>query len=342
MENEYMLGTDTETICEETENNAINNNDSTPHASGNAANQAGSSFSPLPNATTFEEQLSIMKSRNLEVDDADFAKAKLKDLNYYRLRGYWLTLEQNESFIDGARFDDIWEIYQLDRELRKWLWEAIAPIEIKLRTQFAYYFAHLCGPDAYLNERFFWNADRFNNAIKNYVRERDRAYDHGVPYVVHNMEKYGKLPIWAAVEIMSFGTISKFYGNLSFDAGVRDGRKGVAAAVANSFGTKQRILRSWAHHLSTIRNIAAHHDRFYNRIMNIQPVLLKRDCEYASDKQFPTFLVIKRIYEKSWPEQWQSLGADLLACFERHPGVDLAPMAFPEDWRRVLELGVTK
>lgn len=324
--------------CTNLSRNGINDTDSTPHARGNAANQAGSSFSPLPNATTFEEQLFIMKERNLEISNVDFAIAKLKDLNYYRLRGYWLTLEQDGSFCDGTSFDDIWEIYQLDRELRKWLWDAIAPIEIKLRTQLAYYFSHRCGPDAYLDDSHFWDTNRYNNALTNYMRERDRAYGHGVPYVVHNMDKYGKLPIWAAVEIMSFGTLSMFYGNLSFDAGESEGVKGVAASIADAFGTKPRNLRSWAHHLSTVRNIAAHHDRFYNRIMNIQPVLLRRDSSFASNKQFPTFLIIKRIYEKSWPEAWQSIGTDLAACFDKHADVDLGPMAFPDNWRRILEL----
>lgn len=88
----------------------------------------------LPPATTFEEQLYKMENRGLVIDDSNFAIAKLRDLNYYRLRGYWLTLEDEGSFIMGTSFGDIWEIYQLDRELRRWLWQAIAPIEIKLRA----------------------------------------------------------------------------------------------------------------------------------------------------------------------------------------------------------------
>ena len=109
-------------------------------------------------------------------------------------------------------------------------------------------------------------------------------------------------------------------------------------AVARAFGTKRRYLKSWIHHLVTVRNIAAHHDRFYNRLMSIRPLLLKRDIKYGSGKQFPTFVIIKRIYERSWPHEWEVIARELAACFDEHPRVDLKPMGFPSNWRDVLEL----
>lgn len=77
-----------------------------------------------------------------------------------------------------------------------------------------------------------------------YKRERERAYGQNVLYVVHNMGNYGKLPIWAAVETMSFGTLSMLYGNLDYRAGETAGTPGVADVVANAFGTKQRYIKS--------------------------------------------------------------------------------------------------
>lgn len=328
--------------CEDLSSDGINHTDSTPHASVSTgtANQAGSSFSPLPDATTYEDQLSKMEERGLVVADEELAIARLRDLNYYRLRGYWLTLERDDAFVEGASFDDVWEIYQLDRELRTWLWRAIAPIEIKLRTQFAYYFAHLCGAGAYLEAENYRSHSKFERAISNFERERDRAYDQGVPCVVHNMDKYGKLPVWAAVESMSFGTLSMLYGNLDPGAGASGESKGVQASVAEAFGTKPHYLKSWIHHLTTVRNIAAHHDRFYNRVMTICPSLLRQDERRIrrrdASKQFSTFLVIRRICEKSWPGEWGSLRDELTSCIDRHPSVNLAPMGFPKDWRGAL------
>lgn len=87
----------------------------------------------------------------------------------------------------------------------------------------------------------------------------------------------------------------------------------------------------------TVRNIAAHHDRLYNRMLNIRVRMLKRDAKFVSDKQYPTFLAIKPIYERSWPEEWIELSSELSTCFGRHPGVDLGPMGFPDDWRSPLD-----
>ena len=97
-------------------------------------------------------------------------------------------------------------------------------------------------------------------------------------------------------------------------------------------------VQSSSYNLTTVRNIAAHHDRFYNRVMNIRPLLLRRDSRYASYKQFPTLLIIKRIYEKSWPGEWRTLGKELSKCFDRHPKVDLSPMDFPSNWKSILGL----
>lgn len=338
MENKSISVKHDKARCIDQAYSGINNGDSTPHASGNAANQAGSSFSALPKATTFEQQISKMRYRGLTIDDESFALSQLQDINYYRLRGYWLTLEESGSFTKGTSFDDIWEIYQFDCELRRWLWQAIAPIEIKLRIQFAYEFSHRCGPDAYLDVFNYHKRANFERALANYQRERDRSYRQGVPCVVHNMNKYGKLPVWAAVEIMSFGTLSMFYGNLKLGLGIDENGIGLADAIAGAFGTKSRYLKSWAHHLTTVRNIAAHHDRFYNRVMVIRPLLLKMDTRYAGLRQFTTLLIIKRIYEKSWQDDWKLLGKSLADCSDRHPNVSLYPMGFPSNWKRILEL----
>lgn len=316
----------------------INTGDSTPHASGNAANQAGSSLFPKP-ALSFEEQLNHLIENNLIVNDDAFAIACLSNINYYRLRGYWLTLEDGGGhFRDGVSFEGIWDIYELDRKLRLWLWKAIGPIEVKARTQFAYYLSHYVGPLSYLDASNFWNERSHAKSMCNFERERDRARNQNVPYVVHNMDRYGNLPVWAAVEVMSFGTLSQLYGNLRHNAGSAADHPGVYDAVADAFGMRAIYLKSWLHHLTTVRNIAGHHDRFYNRVMAIRPRLLTRDARYQCDKGFPTLLVIKNIYELSWPDRWADLGGELTDIIGSHPGVELRPMGFPGDWERVLDI----
>ena len=223
---------------------------STPHASpGNgAANQAGSFCVPKP-PLGYYEQVRLMESRGLAIDDRDRAAGLLSELNYYRLRGYWLTFERNGRFKPGTSFEDIVDAYRLDSELRRWVWAAIEPVEVKARTAMAHHLAMACGPLSYLDASNFKNPTAHAHSVENIGREVERERLSGVPCVTHNLEKYGALPVWAAVEVMTLGTVSQLYGNLSDAAAYPDGST-VSAEVARDFGLKPAMLTSWMRHLT--------------------------------------------------------------------------------------------
>jgi hypothetical protein len=70
---------------------------------------------------TFEEQVDILCSRGMEIDDPGRARRYLSHLNYYRLAAYWLPFEQDHPthrFQPGTRFNTVLEHYIFDRELR--------------------------------------------------------------------------------------------------------------------------------------------------------------------------------------------------------------------------------
>lgn len=313
------------------------NHDSTPHASTiGAANQAGSFFfSPMKPALSYEEQVQRMKDRGLAIDDEPEAVAWLSDMNYYRLRGYWITLEHDGTFFPGTTLADIQEIYQLDRELRLWLWQAIGPIEIKARTSFAYHLGRACGPLSHKMPGLFSNRKAHSKSMSGYARELARAERDGVPCVAHNLRKYGDLPVWAAVEIMSMGTVSQLYGNLSDQAAYADGTT-VSKSIAHDFAIKPFLLKSWLRHLTYIRNLCGHHSRIYNRTMTTRATLLKADSRYDNPKAFPTIITIMRMYERLWPDEWSMMAGQLARLVDAHPLVPLEPMGFPDDWRAVI------
>ena len=306
---------------------------STPRACppSEAANQAGSFHVLMKKPLSFDGQLDLMIERGLTVRDRDLAIKRLSEVNYYRIRGYWLTYEANGRFRPGTTFEDIWDTYELDSELREWVWRAISPIEIKARTLFAYHMSMELGPVAHEDVSYFRSAPAHARSMESLARERNRALRDGVPRVVHNVEKYGNLPVWAAVEIMSMGTISQLYGNLD------PSKSDVAKLVARDFGVKPFMLRSWLRHLTYVRNICGHHSRLYNRVMTTRAALLRVDSDHDSEKEFPTFLVLKRIYERSWPEAWPSMVSELSDTAGKYAGIHLSPMGFPEDWKEVLE-----
>lgn len=310
--------------------------DSTPHASlGNDdAHQAGS-FSmkpPLP----IDEQIDHLADQGISIGSRAFAKRCLLGANYYRLRGYWMTFEQNGTVRKGTRLEDIWAIHEFDRELRLWLWRLIERVEVKARTQFAYVLSLGFGPDALSKPELFSNKKSYKKSMESVGREINHAKKQGMPCVRHNLDKYGKLPLWAAVEVMSMGTVSSLYGNLREDLVIEGHADTVAEEIAAAFGVSAPYLKSWLRHLTMVRNICAHHNRFYNRLLKTRPRMMRRDKRWSGNREFPTFITLERIYEISWPNEWKEELRALDNLISSYPSVSLRPMGFPDNWREVL------
>lgn len=66
-------------------------------------------------------QIERLKFHNMIIPDEGFAAEVLMNVNYYRLSGYALQFrisENNSDFIQGTMFDNVYEIYKFDEELR--------------------------------------------------------------------------------------------------------------------------------------------------------------------------------------------------------------------------------
>src|SRR5690554_5245430 len=89
-------------------------------------------------ASTWDEQIELLRSRGLEIPDLEQARHYLSHINYYRLTGYWLPFEADHSihrFKARASFDDVLNLYIFDREFRLLLLDAIERIEVSLRRR---------------------------------------------------------------------------------------------------------------------------------------------------------------------------------------------------------------
>ena len=72
-------------------------------------------------AISIPEQIVVLQQRHLIVSDIPLADHYLTYVGYYRLAGYWQTLQQdrvNHIFISGTTFEHVIELYNFDREFR--------------------------------------------------------------------------------------------------------------------------------------------------------------------------------------------------------------------------------
>lgn len=103
---------------------------------------------------SFEEQLSLLQSRGMEVPDTDEALHYLRNLGYYRLSAYWYpfrTFElkkdsasggiayiRKDEFYSNTHFNDALNLYTFDKKLRALAFEALECIEVAVRVDIAH------------------------------------------------------------------------------------------------------------------------------------------------------------------------------------------------------------
>lgn len=206
---------------------------------------------------SFEDQAKQLEKRGMQISDSTVHY--LSHINYYRLGTYWWSFEddhRSHSFKLGTKFDDVVELYVFDRELRLLLLDAIERIEISVRTKWAYYLAKENGAHAHENKDIFSNQFDHSAFLKTLKTEINRTSDKNVK---RQLDKYDEQTpaIWISCEVMSFGLLSRSFDHLRRRALKRD--------IADSFRLNETVFASFLHHVTTVRNICAHHSRLWNR-----------------------------------------------------------------------------
>ena len=105
---------------------------------------------------TIDEQISLLKSRNIIIEDAEAVKYFLENNNYYRLMGYAFHLKTDkETYVSGTNISTIIGIYNFDKLLRQLVISLLEDFEISFRTKIAYYLSHKYGSECY--HSFFYS-----------------------------------------------------------------------------------------------------------------------------------------------------------------------------------------
>ena len=166
---------------------------------------------------TIEEQINILENRGMIIDDRNLAKIFLSKFNYYRISAYTLTLRKDNHFYKNVRFSDIIQIYNFDMELRAALLYILENIEVSMRTYIGYYHAKSFGALGYYNKETFNNEEGFYKFKSDYESAIEKYGDKEVFVRHHNTVYDGKFPIWVLVELLTFGSLSRLFKNLTLN-----------------------------------------------------------------------------------------------------------------------------
>ena len=270
---------------------------------------------------TFEQQLALLQSRGLSVGDTQKAREVLATLNYYRFSGYAIPfMENREKFKEGAVFEHILQAVHLDEKLRDHLATALEWIEIDFRTTLAHEHARRHGAVGYMDSRNFDNPQKHAEFMAKADEILNPADSRGGEiFIWHLGQKYGEVPLWALVEVLQFGNVVHMYWNM---------RKQDKPLVARRYKLQGDILGSYIKHLLVVRNMCAHHARFWDKTLyGFRPFAGLPAVDWSSidtRRVFYTFLLVHRmarhVAESCFDlEKWRSELLALLLEFQKLP-----------------------
>lgn len=253
---------------------------------------------------TIDEQIENLKSLNLIVDENE-ARETLNRVSYYRLvKAYSSSLKNRKTGVYNKKvaFHDIVQLYEFDNKLRYLLFPEFEKIEITLRCRLTNHFCVKYGSLGYLN------SDYFSGNYQDLRARMDRAIEiasKNSSSIKHFIENYKdhSVPLYAAIEVFSFGDLSLFYKSMK-----TEDRKEIAKLY---YKGNCYYLSSWFESVSHVRNVAAHFGRLYQRNFQRLPKVFKPDdFDVEDNNRLFRILCCMRYLLKEYGD-WPGFVADL-------------------------------
>ncbi|MFN3077301.1 MAG: Abi family protein [Alphaproteobacteria bacterium] len=290
------------------------------------------------------DQLRLLVCRGLAVQNCRQALHYLKHIGYYRLGGYahffqnardGVTDGSRHTFREGTTFEDVLDYYVFDRKLRLLVLDAIERIENSFRAMLSNLPAANHGAHWYQNEtlfRAFCNNKPFDHSkyiedIKEQIGHEQSLRLRRDVYIRHYYDKYSHPdmpPCWAVFQSVSLGTISVTFQYL-IDSESKQ--------IAKVYGLNHKVLSSWLHSLSYVRNVCAHHSVLWNRKFRIRPIAAKKFAsELKPNTHIYAQLVVMQVLlhtiapDNHWAQR-------LSVLIDEHPNLHLDSMGFPAGWK---------
>jgi abortive infection bacteriophage resistance protein len=249
------------------------------------------------------QQLQLLVSRGMIINDRKEASQFLIDNNYYRLNAYLHKfLDNQDHFFPNTNFSKIMEFNSNDIFLRKQIVSLLEPIEIKIKTVTAYHLGCKYGSDAFYNSSIFKNQKYYGNLFQSFTNDVNKRPKDPIVYH-HNRNYSGKFPIWVVVELFTFHSISQLYSILQLND-----QKSIAQTY---FGINEQLLENWIHSLSVIRNICAHYGYLFKREFTVPVGFGKDKSKYPNleNKLFGIFYCLKMLSKQ---DHWKAFYTEVV------------------------------
>lgn len=235
---------------------------------------------------TYRQQLGILRSRGLIINNGSKAIKCLKTYGYYNIiNGYKdifldsnLTKQTgNDCYKVNTKFEDIYALYTFDRNLRAILLKYILKMEALLKTKVAYFFSEKYKKNfSYLDINNFDNNDptvvsNIIATISDVIKKNNKKGNQ----IYHYLDNHKELPLWVLTTKMSLGNIVHFYNAMKMAEKLKVVDEIVAEFTkeykinlgATPKNLQEGFVSNMFDFINKFRNICAHEERLYSQVI---------------------------------------------------------------------------
>lgn len=274
------------------------------------------------------EQIELLRKRGMVVENPALAQEALSRISYYRLSAYWYPMRESEAsdqFRDGASFAEVVRLYEFDRKLRLLVFDGIERVEVRLRAVLIDVIGQTYGAFGHRSNEIGRDKMQHLEWLNHLDLEVERSREVFLIHYKKTYDGFPRVPIWMALEVASFGSLSHLFECLVAP---------IQAKVCEKLSIPHpKVSKSWFHSLTFVRNACAHHARLWNREFGVAPRKPKKEPEWDDlprRRSYIAMAIIQRILQAtSVSDEWTDSVRKLLreAKPEWRKG-----MGVPEDW----------
>lgn len=242
---------------------------------------------------TNENLIEYLSSKGVTISDKADALQKMERYTYYSIVNTYKSIFKDEegNYLDNVTFDEIYALFEFDKGLKNIILKNCLEIETVIKSIMSNQILKVYGVKEYLNTSN-WdsniNDDIKENLFNKINNEIEKDYNTHTA-VTHYIDKYGFVPPFVLVKILTFGVASSYYGVL---------KQSDRQAVAKYFKISDKLLKQILKNLTTIRNVAAHSDRLYNYTSKFYLSFKLIDKEYIKSDNITNLYMVIRCMEK--------------------------------------------
>lgn len=285
---------------------------------------------------TFNQQLTILRSRGMIVPTDGNPKRFLEQENYYNvINGYKdLFLRKDsqgnaivpETYLTNTHFNELKALFLFDRELRFLFLKYLLIFENSFKTTISYEFSQKYPKANSYLEITNYRDDDPKGVLKQISILTKTIHDNvgAKGAIKHYIEEYGSVPLWVLVNYLTIGNLSYLYSAL------KDSEKNAIAKYysdkykkqykpTNTLRISSEDMESALKIFNLVRNQCAHDERLFNsdykniRVSNIANYF--GITKYNNRCIVVAILYFKTMLNKSYYKKFDS---ELNAIFDKY------------------------